>query len=219
MDQTYDCTHVVDIAEEPRHHLIIANDYIRAFAVEIPPHDRTLCHRHPHDYLLYVASGAKIISAARDEEPKRLSYNDGECELSPAGLMHVVDNLGDTPFRNVVVELQPRAATLRRGAPPKPISGVARIEQLLAEDAGVIYSIAVAAAAEVEIDGPAVLSAPHDRGFMVKEIEDFDTALDDFRKLMWICAPRKVWVRNSGDTLARMIVFQLGSPATRVQTP
>ena len=66
---------------------------MRALAVEIPPHTRTLCHRHPHDYLLYVASGAEIISAARDEEPKKLNYVDGECELSKAGLVHVVENL------------------------------------------------------------------------------------------------------------------------------
>jgi hypothetical protein len=46
---------------------------------------------------------------------------------------------------------------------------------------------------------------------MVKEIEDFDTALDNFRKLMWLCAPRKVGIRNSGQSLARLVLFQLGS--------
>ena len=211
MLSTYDCSHVVDIADEPRHHLIIANEYIRAFAVEIPPHDRTLCHRHPHDYLLYVAGGAEIISAARDEEPKRLSYSEGECELSQAGLIHIVENLSDKTFRNVVVELQPRSRTLRRGAPPKVISGNAQTERLLNEDAGEVVSLAISPGAEVEIAGPAVLAAPYGRAVMVKEIDDYDTALDDFRKLMWICAPRKVGVRNSGNAPARLIVFQLGS--------
>ena len=211
MPHHYDCSHVVDIADEPRHHLIIANDYIRAFAVEIPPHDRTLCHHHPHEYFLYVASGAEIISAARDEEPKRLNYSNAECELSKAGLVHVVDNLSATAFRNVVVELQPRAATLRRGAPPKAISGGVRTERLLDERPGAVSSVAMEPGAEAEIAGPAVLAAPYDHGVLVKEIEEFDTALDDFRKLMWICAPRKVWVRNSGDAPARLIVFQLGS--------
>jgi quercetin dioxygenase-like cupin family protein len=102
MSSFYDCRQVVDIADEPHHHLVIANEYVRAFAVEIPPRTRTLCHHHPHEYLLYVAKGAEIISAARDEEPKRLNYVDGECELSKAGLVHVVENLGDGAFRNVV---------------------------------------------------------------------------------------------------------------------
>ena len=218
MPPTYDCSRVVDIADEPRHHLIIANDYIRAFAVEIPPYDRTLCHRHPHDYLLYVASGAEIISAARDEEPKRLNYSDGECELSEAGLVHVVENLSDTPFRNVVVELQPQAATLRRGVKSKVMAGDAQIEQLLNEDTGEVVTITIAPDAELEIHGPAVLAAPYDRTILVKEIEDFDNALDDFRKLMWVCAPRKVWVRTSGQAAAQLIVFQVGSFKAGVQT-
>ncbi|MFZ0314317.1 MAG: cupin domain-containing protein, partial [Candidatus Korobacteraceae bacterium] len=116
MDHTYDCKHVVEIEQEPRHHLVFSNEFVRGFAVEIAPHDRSLCHHHPHDYLLYVASGAEIVSAARDEEPKKLSYRDGECELLEAGLVHVVDNRSDTPFRNVVVELLPRAGELGRGA-------------------------------------------------------------------------------------------------------
>ncbi len=110
-DKRYSCAHVVPIEQEPRHHLVIENEFVRAFAVEIAPHDRTLCHHHPHDYLLYVAGDAEIISAARDEEPKQLSYRDGECELLEAGLVHVVENLGDTAFRNVVVELLPGSSS------------------------------------------------------------------------------------------------------------
>ncbi|MFI5118558.1 MAG: hypothetical protein ACHP8B_17865 [Terriglobales bacterium] len=117
-EKRYSCEHVVPIEQEPRHHLVIENEFVRAFAVEIAPHDRTLCHRHPHDYLLYVVGDGDIVSAARDEEPKKLSYRDGECELSPAGLVHVVENLRDTPFRNVVVELLPKADSLRRGREP-----------------------------------------------------------------------------------------------------
>ena len=83
------------------------------------PHDRTLCHHHANDYLLYVVGDAEIISAARDEEPKTLSYRDGECELLTAGMVHVVENLSDTAFRNVVVELLPRTGDLTRGATPK----------------------------------------------------------------------------------------------------
>src|SRR5271170_2380410 len=121
MDHTYDCKHAVEIEQEPRHHLVFANEFVRGFAVEIAPHDRSLCHHHPNDYLLYVASGAEIVSAARDEEPKQLSYRDGECELLEAGLVHIVENLGDKPFRNVVVELLPRAGELRRGAAPSSV--------------------------------------------------------------------------------------------------
>src|SRR5262249_599886 len=149
---SYSCEHVVPIDEEPRHHLVLANEYVRAFVVEIAPHDRTLCHHHPHDYLLYVAGDAEIVSAAPGEEPKRLSYSDGECELSFAGLTHVVENLSDTPFTNVVVELLPDARLLRRGSTP----GIAPVQtddaflfeetsvrELLRKEMAAIFSIQI----------------------------------------------------------------------------
>src|ERR1700734_2483992 len=118
MNASYDCSEPVEIEDEPHHHLIIANEFVRALAVEVPPHVRTLCHHHPHDYLLYVARGAAIISAAREEEPKKLNYVEGECELSEAGLVHIVENLSDHSFRNVVVEFLPASSKLKRGRDP-----------------------------------------------------------------------------------------------------
>lgn len=209
MNSSYDCSQVVDIADEPHHHLVIANEYVRVFAVEIPPRTRTLCHRHPHEYLLYVARGAEIVSAARDEEPKRLSYADGECELSKAGLVHVVDNLGDGAFRNVVVEAAPATEGLKRASPPKVSSGSAKITQILEETPGAIYNLELEPGAELDVAGPAVLAAPYEP-VMVRELDEFNIPLDDFRKLMWVCRPRSVAIRNEARTAARVIVFQLG---------
>ena len=211
----YDCSQVIEIDEEPRHHLVIANEFVRAFAVEIAPHDRTLCHHHPNDYLLYVASDAEIVSAARGEDPKRLNYRDGECELASAGLMHVVENLGDNPFRNVVVELLPRAGELRRGLQPSVTDGDAQIGHILEEQPGAIFSVAMLPGSEIGISGPAVLASPYDDKLMLKELDDFDVLLDSFRKLMWVCAPRQVAIRNSEPVRARLVVFQLGLETAR----
>lgn len=209
MSPEYDCSQPVDIADEPHHHLVIANEYVRAFAVEIPPRTRTLCHRHPHDYLLYVTSGAEIVSAALDEQPKPLSYADGECELSKAGLVHVVDNLGAGAFRNIVVEPLPAAATLKRGAKPAVVKGNAQIKEILGEAPGAFFTVVIEPGAEVEIAGPAVLAAPYEP-VMVKELDEFNIPLDNFRKLMWVCAPRKVKVRTAGSHAARVAALSVG---------
>ena len=66
------------------------------------------------------------------------------------------------------------------------------------------------AGAEVDVAGPAVLASPYDDRLLVRELDEFDIPFDEFRKLMWVCAPRKVTVRNSGKAHARMIVFQVG---------
>jgi hypothetical protein len=208
--ENYDCSGAVEIDEEPRHHLVISNEFVRAFAVEIAPRDRTLCHHHPHDYLLYVASAASITSAARDEAPKRLNYEDGECELAAAGLTHVVENLGEKPFHNIVVELLPRSDALRRGAPPSATSGKPEITPILDEESGAVFRVRIEPGADVEISGPAVLASPYDDALMLKELADFDIPLDSFRKLIWVCAPRKVTIKNFGMAAGRAIVFQVG---------
>ncbi len=214
MTSSYDCSRVVDIADEPHHHLVIANEYIRAFVVEIPLRTRTLCHQHPHEYLLYVASGAEIISAARDEEPKRLSYVDGACELSKAGLVHVVENLGDGAFRNVVVELQPAAARLKRGAKPLAMKGDAQIEEILSEPPGAVSTVVMEPAAEVEIAGPSVIAAPYGP-VMLRELDEFNIPLDDFQKLMWVCAPRKVGIKNVSKLPSSVVVFAIGMSSSK----
>jgi hypothetical protein len=211
MNVSYDCSQPVEIEDEPHHHLIIANEYVRALAVEVPAQVRTQCHHHPHDYLLYVARGAEIISAAREEEPKPLNYEDGECELSKAGLVHVVENLGDHAFRNVVVELLPGASRLKRGRDPMRVAGEARIEAIFQHVRGAIYSVAMEPGAEVEIAGPAVIACPHGDKIMMKEVDEFDIPLDNFEKLAWVCAPRTVEIRNAGLEPARGVVFQVGS--------
>ena len=210
MDQTYDCSHVVDIAEEPRHHLVLENEFVRAFAVEIQPHDRTLCHRHPQDYLLFVASGSEIISAARGEEPKRLSYRDGECELSEAGLVHVVENLGDNAFRNVVVELSRRAGELRRGAHPTRTVGEVSVSRILDEERAAILSIEIDPGAEVEISGPAVVATPHGNKLNPDAIDVVEVKSHVVCDIAWIPPGAAAVLWGCWEQTESAIVFQIG---------
>jgi quercetin dioxygenase-like cupin family protein len=211
MDHTYDCKHVVEIEQEPRHHLVFANEFVRGFAVEIAPHERSLCHHHPHDYLLYVARGAEIVSAARDEEPKRLSYSDGECELLEAGLVHVVENLSGTPFRNVVVELLPRTGGLRRGAGPDIIRGEAKVTPIFADEQAAIFSLEIEPGAEVEVSGPAVVATPYGNNLNPDAIGGVDVKSNTICDLAWIPPGRGAVLRGCWEGPERAIVFQVGA--------
>jgi hypothetical protein len=209
-EDRYDCEHVVPIEQEPRHHLVFENEFVRTFAVEVAAYERTLCHHHPSDYLLYVALGAEIISAARDEEPKRLSYRDGECELAPAGLIHVVENLGDTPFRNVVVELLPAASGLRRGGDLRLIQGGAKIERIFEGERASVVSLEVEAGAEIEIAGPAVVATPYGHDLNLDAIAHIEVKSNSICDLGWVEAGRSgsFWGRRKDGQ--RAVVFQLG---------
>jgi hypothetical protein len=209
-DKRYSCAHVVPIEQEPRHHLVIENEFVRAFAVQIAPHDRTLCHHHPHDYLLYVAGDAEIISAARDEEPKQLSYRDGECELLEAGLVHVVENLGETAFRNVVVEMLPGARGLRRGDVPKVIKGEAKIAQLFDGERAAIFEADMESQAEVMVFGPAVVAAPYGERLGHDDLGGITLTRNSVRDLTWIPPGQREILRRWQNAGERAFVFQVG---------
>ncbi len=206
----YSCEQVVPIEQEPRHHLVLENEFVRGFAVEIAPHERTLCHHHPNDYLLYVAGGAEIVSAARDEEPKRLSYRDGECELAPGGLVHVVENLSEKAFRNIVVELLPGAGSLLRGARPNVIRGECTVRSEFSAERAAVFVIEMEPGAEAELFGPAVVATPYDDRLNPEDAGDIYVKPNVISDLAWIPPGRGAVLWQCRNSPERAIVFQIG---------
>ncbi len=207
----YPCDHAVPIDQEPRHHLVIENELVRAFAVEIAPHDRTLCHHHAHDYLLYVVGDGDIISTARDEEPKKLSYRDGECELSDAGLTHVVENVGEEPFRNIVVELLAKGNELRRGVDPQKVLGDADIKRMLDDPRGAIFSIEIEPGSEVTIPEPAVVASPYGTALPPDALGDVRVTHNPTCDLAWIAPEQDATLFGCWEEATLVITFQVGS--------
>ncbi len=206
----YSCEQVVEIEQEPRHHLVIENEFVRAFAVEIAPHDRTLCHHHPHDYVLYVAGDAEIVSAARDEQPKLLSYGDGECELLSAGMVHVVENRGTAAFRNVVVELLPGTGPMLRGAVPKLMQGEANTVEHFSDKRAAIFVVELSNAAEVEVSGPAVVASPYDAEVELISSGRAKAKVNHFNELRWIPTSVRATAVGREKDRARIVVVQIG---------
>ncbi len=224
-EKPYSCEHVVPVEQEPRHQPVIENEFIRALAVEIAAHDRTLCHHHGNDYLLYVVGDAEIVSAARDEEPKPLSYRDGECELLTAGMVHVVENLKDTAFRNVVIELLSRARDLKRGAAPKYKFFPTKLDNAMNavtpgmdeaspirphfESEGIaVYRFDLGPAFQVEISGPAVVATPYGTDVTFRDSGGEICNISKFNELAWILSGSGVLRSYRRGTV---VVFQIGA--------
>jgi quercetin dioxygenase-like cupin family protein len=94
-----------DVPGEPHHHLKIENEYIRAYYVEVPPHEDTLLHQHDHDYLFVTLGETEVMNAVLGKPEVKLALKDGEVRFTRGGFAHVARNLGDKPFRNVTIEL------------------------------------------------------------------------------------------------------------------
>jgi quercetin dioxygenase-like cupin family protein len=108
----------VEITSEPHHHLALANAYVRAFKVEVAPHDQTLMHRHRHDYVFVTLGATQAENDVAGKPPATLKLEDGETRFIPGDFAHIAKNLSGSPFRNITVEfLQDEQA--HKSPPPK----------------------------------------------------------------------------------------------------
>jgi quercetin dioxygenase-like cupin family protein len=95
----------VEITAEPHHKLVLANDQVRVFNVDVPPHSETLMHWHRHDYIYVVVGAAEIVNAVDGKDPVKLTLSDGDVRFVSATFAHTFRNGSGQPFRNVTIEL------------------------------------------------------------------------------------------------------------------
>jgi len=95
----------VPIPQEPHHHLVLENEYVRVFRVSVPPHESTLLHQHDAPYLYVALGAADVINAVQGKPEVRLVMADGQLGYSPGHFAHIARNESATPFNNVTIEL------------------------------------------------------------------------------------------------------------------
>jgi len=95
----------VPISEEHHHHLVLENPFIRAYEVEVPPHESTLLHRHDQDYVYVVFGDADITNAVEGKSPVKAHLPDTTVNFAKGPFGHVARNDGDTTFRNITIQL------------------------------------------------------------------------------------------------------------------
>ena len=95
----------VPISEEHHHHLVLANQFIKAYEVEVPPHESTLVHRHDQDYVYIVFGEADITNAVEGKPELKAHLVDTTVNFARGPLTHFARVDGDTIFRNITVQL------------------------------------------------------------------------------------------------------------------
>jgi quercetin dioxygenase-like cupin family protein len=95
----------VEITSEPSHHLVLENEYVRVFKVEIAPQASTLMHFHRHDYVFVTIGDAHISNEVEGKPPVEVKFADGDTRFAVGNFAHVVKDLSDQPFRNLTIEL------------------------------------------------------------------------------------------------------------------
>jgi hypothetical protein len=206
----HSCENVIAVADEPHHHLVVENKVVRAYAVEIGPHLTTLCHLHALPYLLYVAGEAEIVSVPRNREAERQHYSADHCEFAPPGLEHVVENLADKPFRNLIFEMLPATGKLHRlGLGFTNVAGV-HIAKLYSGEAICAELITLSSGSQAEIAGPAVIASPYEEACELISGGQGKRRVEHFRDLQYLPEGTSALLRCDMEGPARVLAVTLG---------
>lgn len=108
----------VEITAEPGHHLVLENEHVRVFKVEVAPNAATLLHRHGHDYIYVTLGISQVEDDVAGKPPVKLTLQDGETHFVPGGFAHSAKNLSDRPFHEIIIELL-EDENARHSPPPK----------------------------------------------------------------------------------------------------
>jgi hypothetical protein len=95
----------VAIKDEPHHHLILENPYVRVFRVEIISPDATPLYRHDFPYVYMSIGKAQFTKAVEGQPEKHVALSNGQLGYSKGGFAQVIRAENDTPFYNITVEL------------------------------------------------------------------------------------------------------------------
>ena len=201
---------MIGIADEPHHHLVIDNEWVRAYSVEIGVGDSTLCHLHALPYLMYVAGEAQILNCPRSGDAKEDHFSPDFCNLSAAGLEHIVENLGNSPFRNLIFELPAATEKLRRpGLGFVQVAGV-RTSVLHSGHCICAQLMTLSSGSQVQVTGAAVVCSPYEEAVEFISPELGTRKLEDFRQLEFLPSGSTALLRCEAGGPARSLVVTLG---------
>ncbi len=211
----------VEITAEPSHHLVVENEFVRAFKVEVAPHTLTLMHRHRHDYVYVTLGDAHVSNEVEGKPPAEVKLADGETHFVPGDFAHVATNVSDQPFRNVTVELMQDEKTRQApsrwpehegsGDNEKSFPG-GRIKVLFVKDGARVSEVDLEPGAAVPShhhDGPHLLIAITDLNLR-SDIEDGESiaAKSNAGDVKWLAGGYTHTLTNVGKSPARFVTVE-----------
>ena len=107
----------VPISQERHHHLVLENSFVKAYEVEVAPHESTLMHQHLYDYVYIIFGEDDITNAVAGKPEVKVQQPDLAVNFSPGPFAHVATNNSDAPFRNITIELLHRQGEVKKFHP------------------------------------------------------------------------------------------------------
>jgi hypothetical protein len=214
---------VIPLSSEPHHHLAFHNRYVNVYQVQVVPPDSVLLHRHDFDAISVMLSDAQVTVSTPGQPEARRKLTAGQIRLQSRGYVHSTAVEGDSPYRNVTVELLLPQDGERNGCsaviPGKPLNcpaakaaaGNTSTDQVQFEsNQSTVNLVRVSAHQDM------ALGHPQDPQLVVALDPDLTTEPGtantgkplDPGQFVWLEGARAPEsVRNNGDKQARIVVF------------
>jgi hypothetical protein len=96
---------IIPLASEPHHHLVLHNQYINLYQVEVALHDSVALHRHDFDAISIMMSDSQVTVSTPGKPGAQFQLVNGQIRLQPLAYVHSTVIDGGAPYRNVTVEL------------------------------------------------------------------------------------------------------------------
>jgi quercetin dioxygenase-like cupin family protein len=94
---------------DPQHYKVMfENSQVRVLKIHYGPHEKSVMHMHPDSVVTYLTD-AHTKFTMPDGTSREVSGKAGEALWTPAG-SHLPENMSDTPFDAILVELKHRPA-------------------------------------------------------------------------------------------------------------
>jgi len=101
----------VSMEDEPHHRLVLKNDVLKVYAVDVASHDALAMHRHDHDDIAFVLGDATTVSTSPGEADLLRISKPGEVRFAPGPRNHSLRNIGQGPYRLVTIVLLRKLAS------------------------------------------------------------------------------------------------------------
>ncbi|WP_416874776.1 hypothetical protein [Kitasatospora sp. SC0581] len=85
--------------------LVYSDDRVRVWVLELDPGEETIIHQHPCDYVYVATESGRAETVHKDGTGYVGEDKLGEAVYHEAGQPHLLRNIGDGHYSNIIVEL------------------------------------------------------------------------------------------------------------------
>jgi len=101
---------ILEVGKEPRHQVVLQNEYVRALRVSFPPNDTTLAHRHAEDSIyFFLVQDLEVINHVQGSAPACDCMGFGEVRYgthkTDKPLVHKITNKTNTEMLCIDAEV------------------------------------------------------------------------------------------------------------------